>query len=503
MKPRRAHHFAARGTSGIAGCALLTAALLAAAVPARAMTSSLPPAADGLIRTGLDDLHDGLYGKAEASFRAAGRAAPGDPAPPLFIAFSYWWRTLQDRSDRSLDGPFLEAIEQVVQAGDRLLETAPDDRRVLTCVGTAHILRSQVEGNRRNFFKASQEARRGKKNLDAALRIDASNPDVLFGLGAYNYFTEKIPGLARGLLFMPKGDADLGLRQLKDLASSDAYFSTDARLLLAIICGSRDEQCYGDALAHLTRALEKHPKSPLMLGSIGGLKIRLGYYGEAIQALHQALAGMAGDDAERVDQRRILKVYLAEALSADWRLDRAAVTLREVGDPSTLPARERHTFERIVLEISQKQGLRQSDADPVAAAKTRSDSALAARVGAALAAQDDGRDGEASTLLATAAEAYPQDPLPRFLLGRLRFEQGQFAAADRELSLALERASDPPAWMAGWIELYRGLAQNALGHREAAEKHFRTASEVKKFRSAERGLLELRRGAPSQARCRP
>jgi len=466
------------------------------------MTSSLPPAADGLIRTGLDDLHDGLYRKAEASFREAARAAPGDPAPPLFIAFSYWWRTLQDRTDRSLDEPFLAAVEEVVQTGDRLLEAAPQDRRILTCVGTAHILRSQVEGNRRNFFKASQEARRGKKSLDAALRIDASNPDVLFGLGAYNYFTDKIPGLARGLLFMPKGDAALGLRQLKDLASSDAYFHTDARLLLAIICGSRDEQCYGDALAHLNKALEEHPKSPLMLGSIGGLKIRLGYYGEAIQAFHEALAGMPGEDAERVDQRRILKVYLAEALSADWRLDRAAVTLREVGDPATLPPRERHTFERIAQEISQKQGLQPPEADSVKGANSR-DSDLAGRVRDALAAQDNGREAEAATLLTTAAEEYPQDPLPRFLLGRLRFVQGQFVAADRALSLALDRTSDPPAWMAGWIELYRGLAQDALGNRDAAAEHFRAASEVKRFRSAERGLLELRRGAPPKARCRP
>lgn len=473
------------------------------AAPGPFPLSSLPAAADRLIRSGLKDLHDGLYGKAEETFRAAAEAAPGDPAPTLFIAFAYWWRTIQDRSDRTLDEPFLAAVNEVVATGERRLEAAPDDLRVLTCVGTAHILRSQVEGMRRNFFKASQEARRGKKTLAAALELNTEYTDALFGLGAYNYFTERIPGLARGLLFMPRGDAELGLRQLKAVAESDAYFSTDGRLLLALICGSRDEQCYDDALAHLKVALEKNPKSPLVLGSIGGLKMRLGYYREAVRALEEALAAAVGDDVERADQRRILKLYLAEALAADWRLDQALGALQAVGDGSLLPARERKVFEHVAAEVSQKEGVTGVDAAAVVPAKNPGGTRLADRVQAALAAHDKGHDPEAFALLGAAAEAYPTHPLPPFLLGRWHFEQGHFAEAERELTEAQKRAENPPAWMAGWTELYRGLAQKALGHRKAAEAHFRAASEIRRFRSAERGLLELQAGHAPHGRCRP
>jgi len=476
-----------------------------ASVPAASgppSVSTLPPPADDLIRSGLKDLHDGLYGKAEEDFRAAARAAPDDPAPALFIAFAYWWRSLQDRSDRTLDDPFLAAVEEGVEAGERSLDAAPGDLRVLTCVGTAHILRSQVEGMRRNFFRAGQEARRGKKTLEAALKIDASHTDVLFGLGAYNYFTEKIPGLARGLLFMPRGDADLGLRQLKTVAASDAYFSLDARLLLALICGSRDEQCYGDALGHLKAALERSPRSPLVLGSIGGLDMRLGYHDEAVRSLQDALAAAAGEDAERTAQRRFLKVYLAEALAADWRLEPAIEVLRAVGDATVLPDRERRVFERVAAEISQRQGVTGSGAMPFAPGGSSAGLALADRVRSALAAHDRGRDPEAFALLSAASESYPGEPLPLFLSGRLHFEQGRFAEAERDLAEARRRAANPPAWMAGWIELYRGMAQNALGHREAAEAHFRAASEIKRFRSAERGILELQGGTPPHRRCR-
>src|SRR5439155_27361892 len=71
------------------------------ASPESPAPSSLPSAAEGLVRSGLKDLHDGLYAKAEGSFRGAALAAPGDPEPDLFIAFTLWWRMIQNRSDRT------------------------------------------------------------------------------------------------------------------------------------------------------------------------------------------------------------------------------------------------------------------------------------------------------------------------------------------------------------------------------------------------------------------
>jgi len=484
--------------------------IVVAATPEPPATSSLPPAADAFVRSGLKDLHEGLYARAEESFRQAARAAPGDPAPDLFIAFTFWWRMIQDRSDRSLDEAFLRAAGHVVESGGARLDTTPGDVRLLTCVGTAHILRSQVEGLRRNFFRAAQEARRGKKMLEAALQIDPSQRDALFGLGAYNYYTERLPGLARGLLFMPKGDADLGLRQLGTTASSSSYFNIDARLLLALICGSRDEQCYEDALSHLKAALAEDPASPLFLGSIGGVKMRLGYYPEAIRAFEKALASASGESPERQEQRRVLKVYLAEALTADWQLARAADTLKDIGDLSALPARERQLGERVVTEIAQKRGdleiaparLREDGHRPAdLAAKNSPPSRTAVR--AALAALDRGDDTEAIAQLGAAAGAHPADPLPRFLMGKIHFDRGRFADAERELDAAHERAPDSPPWMAGWIELYHGLVEKTRTHGAAAEAHFRAASEVRRFRSAERGILELQEGVAPHGRCRP
>jgi tetratricopeptide (TPR) repeat protein len=474
--------------------------------------SSLPAAVDASIRSGLKNLHDGLYAQAEDSFREAARAVPDDPAPPLFLAFSFWWRMIQDRSDRTLDEVFLAAAERTVATGERRLEAAPGDVRILTCIGTVHVLRSQVEAIRRNIFKAAQEARRGRRSLDAVLQIDPSNRDALFGMGAYNYYTEKLPGFARSLLFMSKGDAALGLEQLRTLAASDAYFSTDARLLLALICGSRDERCYNDALGQLQAALAANPGSPLLLGSMAEIRMRLGYYAEAVRAFEEALASATGESAERVRQRRLLKLYLAEALAADWRLARASELLQAVGDSATLPVRDRQLVERLATEIAQKGGaLVTAGSAPVtgdhpidtAGANTPPAVRLSDRVHEALAALNRGSDSEALALLAATAEAYPGDPLPRFLIGRVNFDRGRFSEAERMFAEARARSTGPPPWMDGWIELYRGMIQRTLGRRDAARAHFQAASEVRHFRSAERGILELQEGVPPHSRCRP
>jgi tetratricopeptide (TPR) repeat protein len=449
------------------------------AFPETKTVSGLPGQVEEQIRAGLDDLHSGLYERAERSFHAAMRAVPDDPTPALFLALDYWWRTVQDRSDSSLEAPFLEAVERVVTEGERRLQNAPGDTRVLTCVGTAHILRSQVEAMRKNYFKSSQEAKKGKKQLEAVLAIAPDDKNALFGLGAYNYYTERVPGIARGFLFMPKGDSERGLEQLKAAASSDSYFSVEARLLLALIYGGRDERCYEQALSHLRAVLKTHPKSPLVLGSIGGIKMRLGYYDEATRAFEDALDAASGDEPERARQRRFLNLYLAEALAADWRLQPAIEALKRAGSAATLPAREQRVFEHVRAELDQKKGL-----------------------GAALAAQASGRDDVAVTMLETLAQKTPIDPRPRFLLGRLRFQQGRFADADRELATARTIATDPAPWMAGWIELYRGLALRSLGRNAEAMDHFRAASEIKKFRSAERALMEMSASAKKRGRCR-
>ncbi len=467
--------------------------VLAAGTATLALTAPaiLPPPAlpvpDDTIAVGLSDLHQGLYARAEEAFRAAGLAAPADPAPPFFLAYSHYWRILEDPKSHDLDAAFWRATEAALASGERRLESSPDDLHALVMAGGAHILRSHIQALRRNFLRAAQEARRGKKLLQAALEKDPSLLDPLLMLGAFNYYADRVPALVKGIraiLFLPGGDADLGLAQLRAVAASGSRLRTDARMVLAVICASRAEGCYEDALAHLDRALRDSPGSPVLLGWIGGIKMRLGFYEEAAVFLARAIQAAGGQDPDRVRQRRRLRILLAETLVADWRPDEAEAALRAADrEPGTIPESDQKARARVDAEIRDKRG----------------DGAAAGAVRAAR----EGHTDEALAMLGALAAARPDSGLPRFLAGRTLFLAGRLPEAEAELDAAAALEKEPPPWMEGWIELYLGMAKEKAGDPRAARPYYRRASEVRKFGAAERGVLELRAHDPGDGRCAP
>ncbi len=478
------------------------------------------PAPD-LITSGLSELHQGLYARAEEAFGAAAREAPDDAEPLLFVAFARWWRILlEDRGKARGGDRFDEAIDATLETGERRLRAAPDDARAMASVGVAHILRSHVEAMRRNYFHAAQEARRGKRLLEASLDHDPGLTDALFALGALNYYADKVPALIKGLralLFLPGGDADRGLEQLRTVAGSPAHFRTDARLLLALICGSREEGCFTAAEAHLRGALEDNPGSPLILASVGEIQMRLGEYDEASRTFDEAMHAATGDDPERALQRRALRIALAEALVAGWRLERAAAILREASlDAGPVPPGARKAQARAALELAIKRGeapLASWDADAQAATPAAVSSAAAGSppgdpaeteiLAQALQAEEEGRRSEALAFLRQAVEAHPRQALARFLRGRVLVLAGRYAEGDADLAAAEDLAPHPPPWMQGWIELYRGMADAGRGNARAARGHFHRASAVRHFASADRGVRELHAGDPENPRCTP
>ncbi len=467
------------------------------------------------IEAGLADLHQGLYTRAEEIFRAAARDAPEDPEPELFVAFTRWWRILlEDRGRRGADDVFDAAIEATIAAGEGRLRNDPGDARAMGSTGAARVLRSHIEALRRNYFHAAQEARRGKKLLEAALDRDPGATEALFALGALNYYADKVPALIKGLralLFLPGGDADRGLAQLQAVAASSAHFRTDARLLLALICGSRDEGCFTAALAQLSRALADNPGSPLILGSIGELQMRLGLYGQAARSFEEGLRGAADDDPDHARQRRQLRVALAEALAADWRLDRAAAVLREADRESgAWPESARKVRDRTALELAMKLGeapLPPPDGDAAprvrAARAVSTDGEQADPLKIALRALEEDRLQEALAGASDAVRSHPERPLPRFVKGCILMKLGRDAEAEADLASAADLVRDVPPWMEGWIELDRGLANRRRGRERAARGHFHRASEVRRFRSADRGVMELLAGEPRNPRCAP
>jgi tetratricopeptide (TPR) repeat protein len=453
--------------------------------------------ANDALDRGLDDLHQGRYGAATRTFLEAARRAPDDPEPHLLIAFTAWWRLQLDDGDRDqLRERVDAALERVLDLGNTLLDADEADVRALTMMGSAYILRAHVDAGRKKYFRAARAARRGKKSLERALRTDPDQVDARFTLGAYNYYADKVPAIVKGLraiLFLPGGNSERGLADLRLVSNSQGRFRTDARLLLALIQGSAEERCYAAALEHLEVALMENENSPLIIALIGKLHMNLGDYGRAREAFELALKATEDEDADRVRQRQELRVSLAGALVGDWRLKEAEAILRDgVFDMQGASRAPLKHLARVRYEIATKQGTDGSRDSKAARGRSRA-------LEDALTAFADGRTGEAIVRLGRTQDLYPQSPVVTFLKGRMLYLEGSDQEAIREFS-ALRRADgDPPRWMRGWTELYLGLALERSGENRAARAHFKRASKIKRFGAADRALLELSGGMDGAA----
>jgi tetratricopeptide (TPR) repeat protein len=469
---------AAGGALPAAAIPLACAALLLAwAAPAFAAPDS--------IDAGLLALHQGDYSRAFGEFRKSVDAAPGDPGPLFFCVFSRWWQMIFADETPSRDAASWTAFEQAYDAAtgaaSARLEAMPDDARALTALGATEVLRAHLEAILGSYFRAGGEARRGKKALRQALDRAPDLDEALFAMGALNYFADRVPLVVktiRPLLFLPGGDASLGLSQVRRVAFGSGRLRTDGRLLLGLVCADHYQMAFKDALAHLEVARAETGDSPLVAAAIGDLQQRLGEPDQAAATLAGAVARSDGEGLERARQRRWLRLGQAEALVAGWRLEEAEAALRAAqAEPGTASSAMQGLERRVREELGVKR-----TAFPVLSDRERADP-----IGA----------------LGAVIQADPAAPTPRLARGRLLVLAGRHRAALDDLEVAAKGARGGPAWLQGWVEIYSGLAEAGLGHAAQAREHFRAAAAVRRFRASDRGLLELGERGKDAALCAP
>ncbi|OLD79251.1 MAG: hypothetical protein AUI33_02950 [Ignavibacteria bacterium 13_1_40CM_2_61_4] len=492
---------------------LLTASLLAStagAAPQSSAQDSPPSDADAVLLKGLSYLHQGRFAQGQLKFRSFLERHPSDPRGHLFLAFCEWWKLLQVGAEtRTLAMEY--HLEESVRLAHAQVTLEPENPEALTALGTAYIFLAEYRASERKFFKAASAARKGKSYLDRASRLRPDQVDSQFGLGAYNYYADKVSLLIKGLrsmLFLPGGDSELGLVQLGEVAERGRYFRTEAHLLLAVIYQGKREQRYRSSLEHLRAALALNPDSPVLLGSIGELQMRLGRYPESHAVLQRAITRcQASSDPEQEDLGRILRILLADSLDlslhseaalselteairgseirAEWRKRALAVATRAALRTGATESLQK-IYEVLNVPSTEREELRRHYGDPAWL-----EPSLVRSLAPALAQMEGGRPDAALPLLTQLLSRRPEEPELLLHRGRLSFQQGQWDEAQVWLSKIPEAPAHTPPWILGWRWLYLGRSRWERGDLEASKDAYRRALEVEGFRGKDlaRALL--------------
>ena len=457
-------------------------ALLPPLVAMGALLGAAPAAAPQALEIGLQAMHRGDYLGAAAEFKRAAMDAPDSPDPLFLLLFSRWSEAVFEDNDAAAPDPgFDEAYQDLVRVtGDRLSRD-PKDAASLAAIGGGQVLRAHIEALRGNYWRAGQEARHGKRSLEAALSVDPRLETALFPMGALNYYADRLPLVVRGLrtiLFIPGGDAPLGLKQIRGVAEDGSRFRVEGRLLFGMLCADRYQRRYRDALRHLERARDEAPDSPIVRAALASLRMRLGLDAEAESEFNAGLGLASGDGVEKARQRRWLWLGVAETRLALWNLAGADAALHAAAAEGAV------------------------DSPGLNRAARRLEGELRERLAAVPALHTA---GDVTMAMAEAAiAARPDVPAGYLLKARLLLDAGNAAAAAESLSGARAAASsDAPAWVKGSIELLSGMADAALGRTKAARSHWEKAAAVRRFRESEQARLLLDQPGPDSAVCVP
>ncbi|WP_255518094.1 lipopolysaccharide assembly protein LapB [Fulvivirga sp. M361] len=196
------------------------------------------------VNQAMNDLYNFKFDKAEQQFRWLKQKYAWHPLPYFLMGLSEWWKIMPNLNNIEHDEVFLAQMDTVISISERLLKKPEHEIEASFFLAAAYgfIGRLHSSEERRNWRKAASAGKNALKYMQYSKEKHDLSPELLFGDALYNYFSvwvpENYPLLKPILLFFPKGDKDLGIKQLKEVSFNAFYTRTEAMVFLMRILNS-------------------------------------------------------------------------------------------------------------------------------------------------------------------------------------------------------------------------------------------------------------------------
>jgi tetratricopeptide (TPR) repeat protein len=191
---------------------------------------------DSIVVKGIRQIYSIEFEKADKTFNQLITHYPKHPAGKFFLAMLDWWRILLDTSTEEHDELFYNKIEEVIEHCDNILDEDSENIDAMFFKGGAIGFRGRLSAMRENWLSAVDDGREALPLVEEAGELEPDNIDVKLGFGIYNYYAsvipEQYPIVKPLMIFLPSGDKELGLNQLKDVAQHGKYTKYEARYFL-------------------------------------------------------------------------------------------------------------------------------------------------------------------------------------------------------------------------------------------------------------------------------
>lgn len=234
---------------------------------------------DSHTKKGIEYVYNLEFENAEREFTVLVQQKPKHPAGYFFLAMVQWWRILIDIENESLDDQFHDALDNVIDVCDEMLDKNPDDVTALFFKGGAIGFHGRLNAHRSQWLAAANAGRKALPIVQDASSLDPNNYDILLGTGIYNYYAEVIPKeypFVKPLtLFVPRGDKKKGIEQLTAASEKGMYAGVEATYFLMQLY-YQFERDYAKALSLAVKLNERFPNNMLFHKYLGRCYVSLG-----------------------------------------------------------------------------------------------------------------------------------------------------------------------------------------------------------------------------------
>lgn len=217
------------------------------------------------ITENVNALYNFDFEKAERGFAVMQYQYPEHPLPYFLQGLATWWKIAPDIENKRFDNRFLKQMDVVIDKAKKMLDDDPTDKEAAFFLAGAYGFQGRLLSERKSWTKATFAGKNALKYLNLSKGDDELNPELLLGDALFNYFSvwipENYPILKPVVALFPKGNKELGLKQLEDVAQNAFYARVEAQYFLFRLYASDEKQPY-KALAITDYLHQKFPNNP-------------------------------------------------------------------------------------------------------------------------------------------------------------------------------------------------------------------------------------------------
>ena len=299
---------------------------------------------DSTVISGIKQIYSIDFSAAKQTFESLGKHYPSHPASDFFLAMIDWWEIMLNPEDESGDDHFINLLDKVVDICDERLDENQDDFDAKFFKGGALGFKGRLYAFRESWLKAAGEGKKAMPLLYEAAKLNPNNIDLKFGFGIYNYFAvvipEKYPFIKPIMLFLPSGDKEKGLKQLKYVSDQGKFTKYESRYFLMTIYYSEENNPF-EAEKFADLLLQDFPDNPVFERWKGRIEVKLGnnkfateifkrillkagknYYGYNLPSVYREAFYYVGKDYELNNQLDSAQTYFLKSLELSYKIDK-------------------------------------------------------------------------------------------------------------------------------------------------------------------------------------